>query len=59
MGWHRYTGDGGDVIGVEQFGASAPGGEVLREYGFTVGNVTERALAIMKKKESCRSAVSA
>ena len=58
MGWHRYTGDGGDVIGVEQFGASAPGGEVLREYGFTVENVTERALAIMKKKESCRSAVS-
>src|ERR1043166_4387938 len=29
MGWHRYVGDGGDVIGIERFGASAPGNLVM------------------------------
>src|SRR5690606_485889 len=43
QGWERWVGDRGDVIGVDRFGASAPGGEVLRRYGFTVGNVVERA----------------
>jgi len=43
MGWERRVGDRGDVIGVDRFGASAPGGEVMRRYGFEVGNVVERA----------------
>lgn len=47
LGWHRYVGDGGDIIAVEQFGASAPGETVLREYGFTVENVCHRALALL------------
>jgi transketolase len=47
QGWHRYVGDGGDVLGVDRFGASAPGPTVLREYGFTVENVTRRALALL------------
>jgi transketolase len=47
QGWHRYVGDSGDVIGVEQFGASAPGEVVMREYGFTVGHVVERADALL------------
>ncbi len=47
QGWHRYVGDRGDVLGVERFGASAPGKEVLREYGFTVENVCARALALL------------
>jgi len=34
-------------IGVERFGASAPGTVVLREYGFTVDNVCARAKAIL------------
>ena len=42
QGWHRYVGDGGDVLGVDRFGASAPGDVVMREYGFTVENVCER-----------------
>jgi len=50
MGWRSYTGDGGDVIGVERFGASAPGPVVMREYGFTVKNVTDRALALLEGK---------
>jgi len=50
MGWHRYTGDGGNVIGVESFGASAPGGTMLREFGFTVENVIEHAVALLEGK---------
>jgi transketolase len=35
------------VIGVDRFGASAPGASVLREYGFTVDNVYARAKALL------------
>jgi transketolase len=48
QGWHRYVGDRGDVLGVERFGASAPGNVMLREYGFTVDNVCARALALLR-----------
>jgi transketolase len=47
QGWHRYVGDAGDVIGVDRFGASAPGETVLRQYGFTVDNVCARARALL------------
>jgi transketolase len=46
QGWQRYVGDQGDMLGVEQFGASAPGEVVMREYGLTVENVYTRALAL-------------
>jgi transketolase len=48
QGWHRYVGDRGDVLGVERFGASAPGDVMLREYGFTVDSVCARALALLR-----------
>ena len=47
QGWHRYVGDRGDVLGVEHFGASAPGDVVMREYGFTVENVCKRTRALL------------
>jgi len=47
LGWHRYVGDAGDIIGVDRFGASAPGETVLREYGFTVESVYARAKALL------------
>ena len=50
QGWHRYVGDRGDVIGVDRFGASAPGPVVLREYGFSTANVCLRALALLEQK---------
>jgi transketolase len=50
QGWHRYVGDRGDVLGVERFGASAPGNVMLREYGFTVDHVRDRALALLRGK---------
>jgi transketolase len=43
QGWHRYVGDGGHVIGVDRFGASAPGNVVLEKFGFTVENVVAAA----------------
>jgi transketolase len=51
QGWHRYVGDRGEVIGVERFGASAPGPIVMREYGFSVENVCQRALAVLEREQ--------
>jgi transketolase len=47
MGWCRYVGAEGDVIGVDRFGASAPGGLVMEKFGFTVDNVVSRAKALL------------
>jgi len=49
QGWERYIGDEGDMISVENFGASAPGPTNMKKYGFTVENVLARALVILKK----------
>jgi len=49
LGWHRYVGDHGTVLGVDRFGASAPGDVLLREYGFTVENICRLALATLRK----------
>jgi len=45
--WWRLAGNNGNVLGVERFGLSGPGDEVMAEYGFTAANVAEltRALA--------------
>jgi len=47
MGWHKYTTDEGDIISVNKFGESAPGEEVMKEYGFSVENVVKRAKALL------------
>ncbi|HWX03267.1 transketolase [Collimonas sp.] len=47
QGWHRYAGDRGAVLALDHFGASAPGDVVMREFGFTVDNVCQRALALL------------
>ena len=49
QGWHRYVGDGGDIVGMERFGASAPGNVVMEKLGFTVSHVVERATALLGK----------
>jgi len=49
IGWHRWVGHNGDVIGVERFGASAPGGIVYREYGFTVENILAKVRILLGK----------
>ena len=41
--WRKFVGIDGDVIGVDQFGASAPGPVLMKHYGFTVENIVQRA----------------
>jgi transketolase len=47
-GWERYVGLDGAVVGMEGFGASGPGGEVMQHFGFTVENVIAKAKEVMK-----------
>jgi transketolase len=47
LGWERWTGLQGAIIGIDRFGASAPGATVFKEYGFTVEHVVGRALALV------------
>jgi transketolase len=49
FGWERYVGPGGAIIGVDRFGASAPGPEVMARYGFTVGHVVSTAKAVLAR----------
>ncbi|ATO48743.1 transketolase [Brevibacillus laterosporus] len=48
LGWERYTGDHGAIIAINQFGASAPGDIIMKEYGFTVENVVKTAQSLVK-----------
>ncbi len=47
MSWWRWVGDRGDVLGLDRFGASAPGTTVLEKLGFTAENIAERARALL------------
>jgi len=49
FGWERYVGLSGAIIGVNKFGASAPGPTVMKEYGFTVEHVIEVAKSVLTK----------
>jgi len=49
FGWERYVGPEGAIIGVNRFGASAPGPVVMREFGFTPEHVVETAKALLEK----------
>jgi len=48
FGWSQWVGDQGATIGVDRFGASAPGSEVLRRFGFGLDNVVARAAELVK-----------
>lgn len=39
FGWERFTGDAGRIVGIDRFGASAPGPLLMEKMGFTVDNV--------------------
>ena len=49
FGWRKYVGDQGDIIGLDHFGASAPGKVVLEKFGFTAEHVAERAAALVER----------
>ncbi len=52
LGWWKYVGLDGDVVGIDRFGASAPGKTVLAELGFTADNVAARAKKLMGGRRS-------
>jgi transketolase len=47
MGWHKYTTDEGDMLGMTTFGESAPAEELYKVFGFTVDNVVKKAKALL------------
>ena len=49
LGWRSYIGPQVDVIGVDTFGASAPGAVVMEHYGFTVENVCKQAHVVLDR----------
>ena len=51
MGWQKWAGDEGTVIGIDQYGASAPGADVMKYFGFTVEHVTSAALRLMGRNQ--------
>ncbi len=51
LGWDRYVGWGGEVIGMHSFGASAPAGELLKKFGFTPDKVLDAARSQAKRSK--------
>jgi transketolase len=51
-GWHKYVGLEGEAIGIDHFGASAPGKILLKEFGFTSDNILNRIKDLLAKKKS-------
>ena len=48
LGWERYVGDEGQVLGINHFGASAPGETIMKEFGFTVESVVAKVKELIE-----------
>jgi len=48
LGWERYVGDEGKILGIDTFGASAPGELVMEKFGFNVPNVVSMVKDLLK-----------
>ena len=55
QGWHRWVGAGGALVTMDRFGASAPAGELMKQFGFTAGNVADVARRCLAAAEAARS----
>ncbi|WP_193550797.1 transketolase [Salicibibacter kimchii] len=49
FGWERYAGEGGKTIGIDQFGASAPGNVVMEAFGFHEENIVNEVKALLEQ----------
>jgi transketolase len=49
MGWERYVGTRGTVIGINRFGASAPGATVMDKYGMKASAVVLKVMSLLKR----------
>jgi len=50
LGWERWVGDRGRVIGIDRYGASAPGDVVMLSYGLSVANVIDQAMDLLRNE---------
>jgi transketolase len=50
LGWERYTGTEGRIIGIDHFGASAPADVLFEKFGFTEDHIVEAARELLGKK---------
>ncbi|MBV9405971.1 MAG: transketolase, partial [Acidobacteriaceae bacterium] len=50
-GWARWAGDEGTIIGIDHYGASAPGAEIMKNFGFTAEHVTAAALRLLGRNQ--------
>jgi hypothetical protein len=48
LGWERYVGDEGAIIGLDHFGASAPAGTIFEHFGFTADRVADVARKVVR-----------
>jgi transketolase len=55
MSWWKWVGTDGDVLGLDRFGASAPGTTVLEHLGFTDENIVSRARALLDRAAAATS----
>ncbi len=53
-GWERWAGDEGTMIGIDHFGASAPGDQIMKHFGFTAEHVTSAALSLLGRQEEAQ-----
>jgi transketolase len=49
LGWERWVGDEGAIIGLDHFGASAPAGTIFEKFGFTVDRVTDIGRRVLRE----------
>jgi len=49
FGWERYVGDDGEILAMDGFGASAPAEQLMRHFGFTIGQVVAKVCQLIKK----------
>ncbi len=49
-GWHKYVGSSGEAMGIDHFGASAPGKVLLEKFGFTPENIVKKAKELLNRK---------
>jgi transketolase len=54
LGWERYVGTDGAIIGVDRYGVSAPGPTAMRHFGFTPEHVVDTAKKLLREEEAFR-----
>lgn len=54
FGWHLFAGCEGVTVGIDHFGASAPGGEIMKNFGFTSERVASEALRLLGRNDEAQ-----